>query len=125
MVNAKKIALAFGISERVVGITVIAFGTSVPELATSLIAAIKKNSDISIGNIIGSNIFNILAILGITSSIKKLNVSSGFLNWDYPWMIGIAFVLLIFMLPLKNGKITQWKGAVLVGLYVYYIYNLF
>ncbi len=123
--SAKNIALSFGISERVVGITVIAFGTSVPELATSLLAAIKKNTDISIGNIIGSNIFNIFAILGITSVVKKLNVNSEFLSWDYIWMIGIALLLFLMLLPLKNGVINRWKGVVLVSLYVTYIYFLF
>ena len=123
--NARKIALDFGISERVVGITMIAFGTSVPELATSLIAAVKKNTDISIGNIIGSNIFNILAILGITSTVQSLNVNPDFLDWDYPWMIGIAVLLLMLMVPLKNGVINRWKGALMLGLYVFYIYKLF
>ncbi len=123
--SARSIALSFGISERVVGITVIAFGTSVPELVTSLLAAIRKNTDISIGNIIGSNIFNIFAILGITSVVQPLNVNMSFLSWDYPWMIGIAIVLLIWMIPLKNGVINRWKGGVLVGLYIYYIYKLF
>jgi len=123
--SARSIALSFGISERVVGITVIAFGTSVPELVTSLLAAIKKNTDISIGNIIGSNIFNIFAILGITSVVKKLNVNSAFLNWDYIWMIGIALLLFLMLLPLKNGVISRWKGIILVSLYVTYIYFLF
>jgi len=123
--SAKSIALNFGISERVVGITVIAFGTSVPELATSLLAALKKNTDISIGNIIGSNIFNIFAILGITSTVKSLNVNSAFLSWDYLWMAGVAMLLLLMLLPLKNGVINRWKGIVLVGLYVFYIYQLF
>jgi len=123
--NAKKIAFDFGISERVVGITVIAFGTSVPELATSLIAAVNKNTDISIGNIIGSNIFNIFAILGITSAVQPVNVNPDFLGWDYPWMIGIAVLLLVLMIPLKNGIISRWKGAIMLGLYVFYIYNLF
>ena len=123
--SAKSIALDFGVSERVVGITVIAFGTSVPELVTSLIAAFKKNTDISIGNIIGSNIFNIFAILGITSTVKVLNVNSKFLSWDYLWMIGFAILLFVMLLPLKNGVINRWKGALLVILYVTYIYFLF
>jgi len=123
--SAKSIALRFGVSERVVGITVIAFGTSVPELVTSLIAAFKKNTDISIGNIIGSNIFNIFAILGITSTVKVLNVNSMFLKWDYLWMIGFAILLFVMLLPLKNGVINRWKGALLFVLYVTYIYFLF
>mgnify|MGYP000648470498 CR=1 FL=1 len=70
--SAKNIALDFGVSERVVGLTLVAFGTSVPELATSAVAAYKKEMDISIGNIIGSNIFNILGVLGVTEIIKNI-----------------------------------------------------
>ena len=123
--SARNIALSFGISERVVGITVIAFGTSVPELATSLIAAIKKNTDISIGNIIGSNIFNIFAILGITSTIKNINVNQNFIDSDYFWMMGIALLLLALIFFGKRGVITRFKGALLVLVYVVYIYFLF
>ena len=123
--GAREIAVKIGISERVVGITIIAFGTSVPELVTSLIAAIKKNTDISMGNIIGSNIFNIFAILGITSTIKKINVNPEFLRWDYLWMMGIALLLLLMMLPLKKGVITRWKGMIMLVVYVVYIYFLF
>ncbi len=123
--GARNIAVDFGISERVVGITVIAFGTSVPELATSLIAAFKKNTDISIGNIIGSNIFNIFAILGVTASVKKLDINVAFLDKDYLWMIGIALLLFLFLLPLRKGVVSRWKGVVLVAVYVVYIYFLF
>ncbi len=123
--GARNIAVSFGISERVVGITVIAFGTSVPELVTSLIAAIKKNTDISIGNIIGSNILNIFAILGITSSVKRLDVNVAFIDKDYLWMIGIALLLFLMLLPLKRGVISRWKGLILVTVYVVYIYFLF
>jgi cation:H+ antiporter len=123
--GARNIALDFGISERVVGITVIAFGTSVPELVTSLIAAFKKNTDISIGNIIGSNIFNIFAILGVTASVKRLDVNVAFLEKDYLWMIGIALLLFLFLLPLRKGVISRWKGVILVTVYVVYIYFLF
>ena len=123
--GARNIAVSFGISERVVGITVIAFGTSVPELVTSLIAAFKKNTDISIGNIIGSNIFNIFAILGVTASVKKLNVNVAFLEKDYLWMMAIALLLFLMLLPLKKGIISRLKGVLLVAVYVVYIYFLF
>lgn len=123
--GAKVLALKFGISERVIGISVVAFGTSVPELATSLMAAIKKETDISIGNIIGSNIFNIWAILGITASMKSINVNEDILNGDYWWMIGLAILLFLFILPLANGVINRWKGAVLLLVYILYIYLLF
>lgn len=123
--GAKVLASSFGISERVIGISVVAFGTSVPELATSLVAAIKKETDISIGNIIGSNIFNIWAILGITASMKSLNVNEAILNWDYWWMIGLALLLFLFILPLARGIINRWKGAILMIVYILYIYLLF
>ncbi|WP_430825352.1 calcium/sodium antiporter [Carboxylicivirga sp. N1Y90] len=123
--GAKDLAINFGISERVVGLTVVAFGTSVPELATSLIAAIKKESDISIGNIIGSNIFNIWAVLGLTSVIKPISVSNELIKVDYSWMVGIAILLLVLLLPLSKGVISRWKGVMLLLLYVTYIYILF
>ncbi len=123
--GAKEIAISFGISERVVGLSVVALGTSVPELATSLMAAIKKESDISIGNIIGSNIFNIWAVLGTTSVIKPLGVSEAILNVDYKWMIGVAVLLFILLLPLSKGIINRWKGLLLFSIYAVYIYILF
>ncbi len=123
--GAKDIALSFGISERVVGLSVVALGTSVPELATSLIAAIKKESDISIGNIIGSNIFNIWAVLGITSVIKPLSISQTIINTDYIWMIGVAVLLLVLLLPLSKGIINRWKALILCALYSFYIFILY
>ena len=120
--NARIIARGFGISERVVGVSVIAFGTSVPELATSIIAAFKKKTDISVGNIIGSNIFNILGILGITSTVKTLNVNPDFLSKDYLWMLGIALLLL---LPIRRGRFTIFMGVVMVLLYITYMVSLF
>jgi cation:H+ antiporter len=120
--NARTIALGFEISERVVGVSVIAFGTSVPELATSIIAAFKKKTDISVGNIIGSNIFNILGILGITSTVKTLNVNPDFLSKDYLWMLGIALLLL---LPIRRGRFTIFMGVVMVLLYITYMVSLF
>jgi cation:H+ antiporter len=125
VIGAKDVAGKLGISERVIGISVVAVGTSIPELATSLIAAIKKESDISIGNIVGSNIFNIWAVLGLTSTIKPINVSPSIVNSDYWWMTGIAVLLLLAILPLSKGIITRGKGAVLLSIYVLYIYLLF
>ncbi len=123
--SAQNIALTFGISERIIGLTVVAFGTSVPELATSIIAALKKQMDISIGNIIGSNIFNILSVLGITSLIKPINVNPAILDFDIYFMLGITAVLFLAMLPLKNGKINKSKGGLLLGLYLLYVGLLF
>jgi len=125
VIGAKDIAQNMGVSERVIGITVVAFGTSVPELATSLVAAFKKETDISIGNIIGSNIFNIWAILGITATLKPINVNPSMVNNDYWWMAGIALLLFIMILPLAKGLISRWKGAIMLVIYFFYIYLLF
>ncbi len=123
--SAQNIAFTFGISERVIGLTIVAFGTSVPELATSIIAALKKQMDISIGNIIGSNIFNILSVLGVTSLIKPINVNPAILDFDIYVMIGISALLFFTMLPLRNGKINNLKGGLLLSTYILYVGLLF
>ena len=88
------IAKRFEISERVIAVTVVAIGTSIPELATSIVAAIKKEDNLAVGNLIGSNIFNILAVLGVVASVQELTiVDSAILSFDYVWMIIITFVL--------------------------------
>ena len=120
--SAESIALRFGVSERVISVTIIAFGTSVPELATSVIAALKKQLDISIGNIIGSNIFNILGILGVTTLIKSIPVSPEIIGFDTYWMIGISVLLLLFMLPYGKAYLNRWKGIVFLLIYMLYIY---
>lgn len=123
--NARIIALTFGISERVIGITVLALGTSLPELATSAIAAFKKEMDISIGNVIGSNIFNILSVLGITSVVKSIPVSSDFLSFDIFWMLGASLLLFFFILPFKGGVLSRPKAFVLLAGYCIYVYLLY
>ena len=123
--GASDLAIGWGVSERVVGISVVAFGTSVPELATSLAASIKKEMDISIGNIIGSNIFNVFSILGITAILKPLEVSSRVINSDMVWMVGVAVLLIIFLIPLKRGVLTRWKGGIFLLVYIVYIWLLY
>ncbi|WP_291861154.1 calcium/sodium antiporter [Marinilabilia sp.] len=123
--GASDLAIGWGVSERVVGISIVAFGTSVPELATSLAAALKKEMDISIGNIIGSNIFNVFSILGITAILKPLQVSSRVVSSDMIWMTIVAVLLLLFMIPLRNGIISRWKGVFLLMVYIGYIWFLF
>jgi cation:H+ antiporter len=125
VVGAAGIATGFGISEYLISVSIVAFGTSVPELATSLIAAFKKEMDISVGNIIGSNIFNIWGILGITAAIKPISVNQQILDFDMYWLIGICVVLLLFMLPVKRGKILRWNGAILVASYAFYLIKIF
>ncbi|MBW3468774.1 calcium/sodium antiporter [Arthrospiribacter ruber] len=120
--SAVKISEKFGISQRVIGVTVIAIGTSLPELVTSIIAAWKKKTDIAIGNILGSNIMNVLAIIGITSMISPIGVSDSFLKFDFLWMIG--FTLLLFPILRTRNIISRVEGGVLVILYVAYIFFL-
>ncbi len=122
--GAESIALRLGVTERVISVTVIAFGTSVPELATSVMAAVKKQLDISIGNIIGSNIFNILGILGVTSMIKTIPVSFE-MRFDIYWMIAVSILLLLFMLPYGKAMLNRWKGVALLFVYIFYIFFVF
>ncbi|MBT8319196.1 MAG: calcium/sodium antiporter [Gramella sp.] len=115
VLGAVDLATQLGISERVVSVTIIAVGTSVPELAASLIAAIKKEKAISLGNLIGSNIFNIGSVLGLTAIIKPIAVQSAeVLNTDMFWMLGIAFVLLPMLLIPKISEIGRKEGFVLL-----------
>lgn len=118
--GAVSIAEQFSVSEHLISVTLVAFGTSVPELFTSLVAAFRKQTDISIGNLIGSNTFNILAILGLTSVVKEVAVSERMLSADMFWMLGISFLMLPFFL--MGNKLTRWQGFVLVISYTAYIY---
>lgn len=103
----------------IIGVTVVAFGTSAPELVASTMAAYKRETDISLGNLIGSNIFNIFAVIGITSMVKPIPVAPAALAFDYWWVGGIA-LLLLFMLYFGK-KIGRLKGAILLSTYVAYI----
>ncbi|NOQ28030.1 MAG: calcium/sodium antiporter [Bacteroidales bacterium] len=123
--GASNIAKEIGVDDRIISITVIALGTSLPELATSIAAAIRKELDIFIGNIIGSNIFNILAVIGFTSVVKQINVNPMVLKFDMWWMIGISLLLFLFILPLRRATISRWKGFVFVAIYIIYIYLAF
>ncbi|SDR70828.1 calcium/sodium antiporter [Christiangramia echinicola] len=115
VMGAVDLATQLGISERVVSVTVIAIGTSVPELAASLIAAIKQEKAISLGNLIGSNIFNIASVLGLTALIKPIVVgSSQILSNDMFWMLGIAFILLPMLLIPKYSEMGRKEGFVLL-----------
>lgn len=118
--GAIEIAKQFDVSEHVISVTLVAFGTSVPELATSAIAAFKKQADISVGNLIGSNTFNILAIIGITSLVTEIPVALNVLNGDMLWMMGIAALVLPFMLLGKT--INRLEGGILLAVYIAYIY---
>ncbi|UCS95690.1 calcium/sodium antiporter [Echinicola marina] len=117
--NSITLAKEYGISERIIGVTIIAIGTSLPELATSVLAAIKKETDIALGNILGSNLQNILSIIGVTSIIKPIEVSELFLKSDFLWMIG--FTLLLFPLMRSGYKISRGEGVLLLGAYAVYL----
>lgn len=123
--NVAIIAEEFGISQRVISVTMVAVGTSIPEVATSVIAALKKETDISVGNILGSNIMNILSVLGITSIISPFQVDAQIARFDIPWMLGISVVLLLLMLPASRSRITRWEGVFMIMIYLLYIYLLF
>jgi len=122
--NAATIAEGFGISQRVISITMVAVGTSIPELATSVIAALKKETDISVGNIIGSNIMNILSVLGVTSVIGDISVEQASSHFDIPWMLAVTVVLLLMMVPAARSKITRWEGIFMIVIYLLYIYMI-
>ena len=118
--GAVQIASNFGVSEHVIGVTIVAFGTSVPELITSVVAAFKKHTDISVGNLIGSNIFNILGVVGITAMVKEIPVSLQVLTNDIYWMLGIS--LLVFPLMIIGFKVNRIRGFILFSAYCVYIY---
>jgi cation:H+ antiporter len=120
--SAVEISKMFGVSERIIGVTVIAIGTSLPELVTSIIAALKKETDIAIGNILGSNIMNILAIIGITSLISPINVSEIFVKQDFLWMLGLT--ILLFPILRSRLIISRWEGALLITVYGAYLFMI-
>ena len=131
LVNSSiSIAKIFDVSERVIAVTVVAIGTSIPELATSIIAAIKKEDNLAVGNLMGSNIFNILAVLGIVASIQEIRIiDSAILTFDYVWMIGITFVLGIFIYLFTKSNISRFEGWIfshlILYLYLYFYLILF
>ena len=114
----------FGVSERVIGLTLVAIGTSLPELVTTLVAIYKSELDISIGNIIGSNIFNILAVIGLTSIVTDLNIlSERILSFDIYVMILFSFILMFFYLLDNKRFLNIYHGIIYILLFVtYYIY---
>jgi cation:H+ antiporter len=117
--NAVIMAKAMGISEKIIGLTIIAAGTSLPELATSVVAAYKKNPDIAVGNIIGSNIFNILLIGGMVSFIKPVTYSPIF-NTDFYILAGGTILLFLSMFTSRKNRLDRWEAGLLLVLYVGY-----
>lgn len=121
--GAVGIAQTFGVSDLVIGLTIVAVGTSLPELAASVAAVRKGEHDIAVGNVVGSNLFNILAVLGIAGVIGPGGFDASVLTRDFPLMIGLAIVLYIMARGLRNsghGSIRRWAGGVLVAVFVSY-----
>ena len=118
--SAVEFAKFLGISELVIGLTVVAFGTSAPELATSIVAVLRGERDIAVGNVIGSNLFNILSVLGLAGVVTAggLAVSSQAIRFDIPFMTAVA----VICLPLfyKNYRISRWEGGIFLGYYIAY-----
>ncbi len=123
--GAKDIAQKMGISEGVIGATVIAIGTSVPELAASIIAALKGEKAISLGNLIGSNIFNIGSVIGITALITPIRVTEPEVLTNIYWMLGVAAILIPLVFLPKRYKLSRIKGLILLLLYISFIYTAF
>lgn len=121
--NAIKLAVFFNISEKIIGLTIVSIGTSLPELATSVVAALKKNSDIAIGNIIGSNIFNLLLVLALSSIIQPIHYDTRF-NTDLLILVGGTLFLFIAMYTGKRKKLDRWEGILLFIFYSAYMVYL-
>ncbi|MCS6870942.1 MAG: calcium/sodium antiporter [Anaerolineae bacterium] len=108
------VATALGVPKLIIGLTLVAVGTSLPELATSFIASLHKENDIAVGNIVGSNIFNILAILGATAAVQPIGINQRVLSVDIFIMLAFSFGLLLVV---QSGKITRWQGGLLLAAY--------
>lgn len=120
--GAIELAGYLGVSERVIGLTVVAVGTSLPEMVTSVMASLRKQIDVALGNLIGSNIFNIFSILGITAVIQNVQVSEMIISTDMLWMMGITLLILPMMVSKKN--IQRIEGMVLFLVYGVYTYTV-
>jgi len=122
LTGAVSLARNLGVSEAFIGLTIVALGTSLPELATSMMAALKKEGDIAVGNVVGSNIFNILCILGVTSLVHPIEMG-GIRMIDMGVMLGVA----ILVLPMARSgfRLNRWEGAILLAVYGGYVFYLF
>jgi cation:H+ antiporter len=124
--GAIELATQIGISERVISISVVAFGTSIPELSTSIVAILNKEKGISIGNLIGSNIFDMLGVMGITAIIAPIdNIDKGLIQSDFLWMISIAFLILPLIFINKKFVFGRIEGIILIAAYIAFISRIF
>ncbi|MBU4530127.1 MAG: calcium/sodium antiporter [Hoeflea sp.] len=120
---ATLIAREFGISEAVIGLTIVAVGTSLPELATSVVAAFRRHAEVALGNVVGSNIFNILGILGVTGMVTAVPVDPAMAGFDVPFMLVVSLALIALILI--AGRISRLAGLGMLGVYVGYVIWLF
>lgn len=121
--GASRMALHMGVSDHVIGLTVVAFGTSVPELVASGLAAWRGQSDLAVGNVVGSNLFNLLLVLGTTATITPLPMGPEVLSWDIGWVLGTAAALIPLALlgGLQQPRLGRWQGGLFVLAYLVYI----
>jgi cation:H+ antiporter len=116
--SSMAIATSFGVSQTIIGLTIVAVGTSLPELITSITAARKKNTDIAIGNIVGSNIFNIFFVLGVSAFINPIGIDQKLM---LELFMNIALTLVLLAFSRSHSKIVKWEGVVFILLYVLYM----
>ena len=121
--GASRIALHMGVSDHVIGLTVVAFGTSLPEIVASGMAAWRDQSDLAVGNVVGSNLFNLLLVLGTTAAITPLPMGPEVLSWDIWWVLGTAAALIPLALlgGLRTPRLGRWQGGLFVLAYLVYI----
>jgi cation:H+ antiporter len=117
--NAISIAQHYGLSEKLIGLTILAAGTSLPELATSVVAAYRRNTDIAIGNVVGSNIFNIFFILGLTGVVNPIPYNAA-MNFDLKVLAAATVLLMVFMFTLNARKLDRWEAFLMLGAYIVY-----
>jgi cation:H+ antiporter len=117
--GAVELARIVGMSERVIGLTIVAAGTSLPEVVTSLVSVVRGRDDVAIGNVIGSNLFNILGILGLSALVSPLGVNPLIIARDAWWMLGTT--LLLFPLMYTGFRVTRWEGGLLLAIYAVYL----
>ncbi len=124
--GAVNIAQALGVSDLVIGLTIIAIGTSLPELAASIMSALKEEPDLAVGNVIGSNMFNLLGVLAMPGLLAPGMVSDGVLQRDYPWMVVLTLALFAMAYGFRRpGRIARWEGGILVAAYAAYLVILY
>ena len=124
--GAVNIAHMLGVSDLVIGLTIVAVGTSLPELAASIMSALKNEPDIALGNVIGSNMFNLLGVLGLPGVISPLAIEPEVLTRDFSFMVGLTIAMFLFAYGFKKpGRINRLEGGVLLGIYVAYMVVLY